>query len=696
MLCGKDMTKVTYAQIKPDTARADTNVAHAPKALRISNEEAQRSDQESKRKLLASRKLSLVVDLDLTIIQATVDPTIGEWQDDPNNPNYEAIKDVRSFELRDDALNRNVAYYVKMRPGLLDFLDRVSKLFELHIYTMGTRNYALEIANIVDPTRKLFGDRILSRTETPGEDSKNLRKLFPVDTKMVVIIDDRQDVWRNSPYLVKVTPYNFFTGIGDIHGSFLDKRYEAENKAIEVAQPSAASSADAYGKPNPVTATTTDEKASDADDAALEQFVSMRNNADAGSLEEKTAAAEEALVAQLSDRPLLQQQKAIEKAEAEAGAGNTDGSVDEGSSSPPALRQSLLQDNDDELTKLGAALTEIHTRFYQDYEGNATGAVGRVAQLRNGSPSKKRRLEDDLLSVPDVKNIIYPIRSSRLRHQVVVFTGVVPIGVDIHRSRLGNWVQDLGGDIQENIDTLTTHLIAAPGRHTHKLRAAVKDPKIKITTVEWLQDQWQHWWKKVDEADYPVSDLPPPSERIAGPNADAAFEPGVDGVDLDDADEDPERGSPKPEFKAEEWDDIDAELNDYLEGDDSESEAGTATEGESDAEGDTGDAIDSRKRARSNTESDSDSEGTVRSRGFPDSKLQRRKRQALDRSSSLTNVLRAADTPNGQSSQQPAGMALREEEGDMDSYDSKDEDDDFDAALEAELEAELEASDEDD
>jgi TFIIF-interacting CTD phosphatase-like protein len=35
---------------------------------------------------------------------------------------------------------------------------------------------------------------------------KSLQRLFPCDTSMVVIIDDRADVWDGSPNLVKVIP----------------------------------------------------------------------------------------------------------------------------------------------------------------------------------------------------------------------------------------------------------------------------------------------------------------------------------------------------------------------------------------------------------------------------------------------------------------------------------------------------------
>ena len=66
----------------------------------------------------------------------------------------------------------------------------------MHIYTMGTRAYAQHIAQLVDPDRKLFGDRILSRDESGSLVAKDLQRIFPVDTSMVAVIDDRADVWN--------------------------------------------------------------------------------------------------------------------------------------------------------------------------------------------------------------------------------------------------------------------------------------------------------------------------------------------------------------------------------------------------------------------------------------------------------------------------------------------------------------------
>ena len=158
-------------------------MTHDTPHLTISKEEAGKIDEEAKHRLLSSRKLSLVVDLDQTIIHAAVDPTIAEWMKDKDNPNYEAVKDVRSFQLVDDGPGmRGCWYYIKLRPGLEDFLDHISQLYELHIYTMGTRQYAQQVANIVDPHRKYFGDRILSRDESGSMVANNPERLFPVDT----------------------------------------------------------------------------------------------------------------------------------------------------------------------------------------------------------------------------------------------------------------------------------------------------------------------------------------------------------------------------------------------------------------------------------------------------------------------------------------------------------------------------------
>jgi RNA polymerase II subunit A C-terminal domain phosphatase len=117
-----------------DASRASIQMTHSAFGPTVSLEEAQRIERETAEHLLKSRKLSLIVDLDQTIVHATVDPTVGEWiaegeawetrhaeksakaasstprpsdetdnelspTDDECNPNWEALKDVKRFRL---------------------------------------------------------------------------------------------------------------------------------------------------------------------------------------------------------------------------------------------------------------------------------------------------------------------------------------------------------------------------------------------------------------------------------------------------------------------------------------------------------------------------------------------------------------------------------------------------------------------
>jgi len=54
--------------------------------------------------------------------------------------------------------------------------------------------------------------------------TKSLDKVFPVEQDLVLIIDDRGDVWDWSPNLIRVIPYNYFQGIGDINSLNLPKQ----------------------------------------------------------------------------------------------------------------------------------------------------------------------------------------------------------------------------------------------------------------------------------------------------------------------------------------------------------------------------------------------------------------------------------------------------------------------------------------
>ena len=496
-------------------------------ALRVSEEEATKFEEEAKRRLIASKRLSLVVDLDQTIIHATVDKTVKDWMEDTEHPNHEAVKDVRTFRLVDNG-SEGCVYYIKLRPGLKNFLESMSQLYELHVYTAATRPYAQNVAKLIDPDRKLFGDRILSRDESGNIEFKFLQRLFPVDTKMVVIIDDRADVWSWNSNLLKVTPYAFYVGVGDINSSFLPKKPKIKvvpkTEVASSANPNDDLARDSVvpdtelpteGKSsNPAyrSASGSDEVPAGGNRSALEQLFTMGGGGDPSILQAQKAKQEEALVAQMQDRPLLQKQKELE-AEEEAEAAKPYLNGDNASASDmehaPRPRHPLLVDNDTELYHLEQALRTIHTAFFDTYTRNLGAAQGgRIAELRPTlSHSKFHRPRPspnmDLAVIPDIKTLMPSLKSHVLAGINLVFSGVVPIGVDVQKADIAIWAKSFGATVSEEISRrTTTHLIAARNR-TAKVRQAVRKgrSRIKIVGTHWLLDSIVQW-KRLDETPY--------------------------------------------------------------------------------------------------------------------------------------------------------------------------------------------------
>lgn len=436
--CGKDMTELTWASKTNDAQRATINLTHDNNFLKVSELEASKKGEELERRLLKERKLTLVIDLDQTLMQACVDPTVGEWQKDPTSPNYEVLKGVQSFQLGEENGARNSVsgcwYFIKTRPNLQQFLSKMAEMYELHVYTMGTRPYAKNIAKLIDPDKKFFGDRIISRDENlHGLHEKRLSRLFHNHTNMVAIIDDRADVWnRDRNNLIKVLPFEFWPGAGDINASFLPK-VEAifspprqpqivqtlpsppKNEPPAVTEAVVAAGSD---KENPSTDSVKDSLATDTQppepivpavphtEGAESKVPSEKEPANAGAsddqvLQVQAAEQEKVLQKQLDERPLETLQKQLDEED------NT--TEQNGAPDHPHPRHKLLVDDDTELVYLENHLTKVYKAWYEQYDRalvNARG--GRVAQLKPGHNKKIPIKHDmaDLAIVPDIGTIM--------------------------------------------------------------------------------------------------------------------------------------------------------------------------------------------------------------------------------------------------------------------------------------------------
>lgn len=652
-------------------------MVHDKTSLVVSQDEATRFENEAKRRLLTAGMLSLVVDLDQTVIQACVEPTIGDWMRDPRNPNYEAVKDVRHFQLVEDAAGtRGCYYYIKLRPGLEGFLQRMSAIYEMHIYTMGTRGYAQKIAEIIDPSEKFFGARILSRDESGSLVAKSLQRLFPVDTKMVLIIDDRGDVWKWNENLIKVTPYDFFVGIGDINSSFLPKKpgipptpkpstttqQETAQLNDDLPKPQGKSKVgDNEGKETSEQTVQDKDISAATDTSALEQLVSMGAGGDPSTLEEQTSRQDETLAAQLEERPLLKKQLQLEQDDAAKAAAATDDKHESGGSNGVSAdssiaekpRHHILEDHDRQLEFLERFLGMVHAKYFE-----------RFADLR-GSRRKQPITDGDLASVPDVKAMMPSIKKTVLDGVIIVLSGVVPIGWDIQNSDLAMWAKSFGAQVEEEVTRKTTHLIAARNR-TAKVRQALKRGKgrVKIVGPQWLVDSLTQW-TRLDETNYLLDveetetsqgtnggdgegDLLSESEDVATEHEEEATD-APDGVkagskpalsikvrqedetDLDDLvpDDLEDQESPLGGTHAD-WDDMNDELKDFLgseAGDGDESDGGTSVRSE-----DSSQSAMVQRSKRTRELDDSEDEG-------------RRKRAAPSRRTNLSQTSIAAKTP---------------------------------------------------
>ncbi|XP_038992471.1 RNA polymerase II C-terminal domain phosphatase-like 3 [Hibiscus syriacus] len=170
---------------------------------------------EEQKKMFAARKLCLVLDLDHTLLNSAkfieVDPVHEEILRKKEEQDREKLQ-RHLFRFN------HMGMWTKLRPGVWNFLEKASKLYELHLYTMGNKLYATEMAKVLDPKGVLFAGRVISRGDDgdpfDGDErvprSKDLEGVLGMESS-VVIIDDSVRVWpHNKLNLIVVERYTYF------------------------------------------------------------------------------------------------------------------------------------------------------------------------------------------------------------------------------------------------------------------------------------------------------------------------------------------------------------------------------------------------------------------------------------------------------------------------------------------------------
>lgn len=133
------------------------------------------SKETSKRK-----DVTLVLDLDETLIHSTM-------------TRYDSGADFTIQVL----LDKEYTVYVRKRPFLREFLERVSEMFEIIIFTASKKIYAEKLLDVLDPDKKFFSRREYrdSCIYEDGTYTKDLTVLG-IDLAKVAIVDNSPQVFR--------------------------------------------------------------------------------------------------------------------------------------------------------------------------------------------------------------------------------------------------------------------------------------------------------------------------------------------------------------------------------------------------------------------------------------------------------------------------------------------------------------------
>ncbi|KAI8977575.1 hypothetical protein BDF20DRAFT_836359 [Mycotypha africana] len=544
------------------------DISHRSDGVRVSFKEAQRLEKKDEERLLKEKKLSLIVDLDQTVLHAAWEPHIAQWVDD-----HKAQKDPLAENMFTFSLDGTNKYTIKLRPGLSEFLKEISQYYEMHIYTMGTRAYAEAVAKVIDPTGELFRDRILSRDENGSVMKKRLERLFPSDHTKVVVLDDRADVWDFSQNLIQIKPYEYFAGVGDINAppsiaaspandsnmlkqtttttettetvttdtTTIDKMNETTEQdghstdkgALSGEEPTTATMTPMTTTTTTTTTTNTTEKDSSVtptivnDDAVNESIVNDIKHH------------QHIPPPATTTMPVIDPEKLVESENKKSK--ETDDAMD------TTADASLTHTTSDESAAANAAANAANTTtlhrsnpYSTDSHYNATNSMNSYTPKSHDSDTILKVVQKTLIEVhcrfyekvekenarPNVADILNGVKSHVLSGCHLVFSGVIPLQVDPTTSSLWKMATSYGAQCWEELTGKVTHLIAAHPCTT-KVNKARKYPKIQIVSPPWLFNSvWN--WKKEEEEKYK---LELPQDKYADSESDSEDIEDIEAVD---------------------------------------------------------------------------------------------------------------------------------------------------------------------
>jgi len=151
---------------------------------------------------LEDKKLHLVLDLDHTLVHTIKVSQLSE-SEKYITEEVESRKDLRRFNtgFPEESL-------IKLRPFVHQFLKECNEMFSLYVYTKGGYDYAQLVLEMIDPDKIYFGNRVITRRESPGFKTLDL---VLADERGIVVVDDKSSVWpHDKKNLLQIARYNYF------------------------------------------------------------------------------------------------------------------------------------------------------------------------------------------------------------------------------------------------------------------------------------------------------------------------------------------------------------------------------------------------------------------------------------------------------------------------------------------------------
>ncbi|KAM4906556.1 RNA polymerase II subunit A C-terminal domain phosphatase isoform 2-T2 [Sylvia borin] len=518
--CGQDLTQIRSKNGKQSVplSTATVSMVHSVPELKVSSEQAEQLGREDQQRLHRNRKLVLMVDLDQTLIHTT-----------EQHCQQMSNKGIFHFQLgRGEPM-----LHTRLRPHCKEFLEKIAKLYELHVFTFGSRLYAHTIAGFLDPEKKLFSHRILSRDECidPFSKTGNLRDLFPCGDSMVCIIDDREDVWKFAPNLITVKKYVYFQGIGDINAppgsremqmkkkeqvDTVTEKQQTQEKTtndLDFELSSDSESDDGLDTKKPSTSVSdseNEEKRSWKKSKQPLQDEDLQQESCTNASEKKDGLVNHSEDTQSSENTqdkidLEAQEESEQESLCDLGNGSgdkkeaeTESQISEqsGFTMGESLDQSMEEeeeeddtDDDDHLIYLEEILVRVHTDYYTKYD---------------------KYLKKEIEEIPDIRKIVPELKSKVLADVTIIFSGLYPTNFPIEKTREHYHATALGAKIVKNLvlsaddPDKATHLIAAR-TGTEKVRQAQDCKDLHVVNPDWLWSCLERW-DKVEEQLFPLKD----------------------------------------------------------------------------------------------------------------------------------------------------------------------------------------------